>query len=139
MATSNGALPPLSKLSSTTRSCKKHNSITICPETTYSPKWVYHSRPKHGDGRPAHDQDLQYIVSATCLELPALRCRPWLEWISTKLNLADGISRDGPQDQRSVDRGLWVQPLQLPEWLPSMAPSPALWAAAFAGPRSPSS
>ena len=71
------------------------------------------------------------IVSGFALEAAHLRCRVYVEWVPTKANVADGVSRMGELDPWCAGRGLQVERLRLPRWLPHLGANLALWREVF--------
>ena len=81
----------------------------------------------------SRSSDVGHIAVAAHLAMLAIDARPWFEWIDTASNPADGLSRDGLQDEWTRRQNWALQeipPTQMDtvaEFLSSMAVSAAAW------------
>jgi hypothetical protein len=69
-----------------------------------------------------------YVGLAFHLIFLKLRTRCWIEWIDSKSNPSDGLSRDGVSDVWTTQQGWAVQEYQFPSWLHESASLEQLWA-----------
>ena len=59
-------------------------------------------------------EDVAEIACITHMKLHKLSCRVWWEWIDSKSNPADGLSRDGLQDAWTKTQGWSPQEFEVP-------------------------
>ena len=60
--------------------------------------------------------DVGAIVNAIHWLLFQIDCRPWFEWVDSKSNCSDGLSRDGLEDAWTRAQGWELQMGVLPPW-----------------------
>ena len=68
------------------------------------------SLAKGSSGAP----DIDRIVALSHLLWARFRARVWIEWVDSKANISDGISRDGAEDETARKLGLNPIQFQLP-------------------------
>ena len=64
-------------------------------------------------GRSRHE-DLDYLAGAVHAAMFSLEVWIYFEWIESKANWSDGISRDGPKDLWSTQNGFEIAPTLFP-------------------------
>ena len=123
-----------------TRRIRCCNASPRCATATESSGWVYfrrrvaHQCPERIAGRDliwfidneaaastlirgvTREDDVQLIAEATHLLWAALRTRVWIEWIDSKSNPSDGLSRDGLEDSWCRSRNVIPRLALAPAW-----------------------
>ena len=67
------------------------------------------------------EPEVEIAVQVAHLIWLHLRCRVWIEWIDSKSNPADGLSRDGLQDQWTRQQGWQLSEAAEPPWTEDVA------------------
>ena len=62
------------------------------------------------------EEDVGAVVNAVHWLLFRVDCRPWFEWVDSKSNCSDGLSRDGLEDVWTIAQGWQLKEGKMPPW-----------------------
>ena len=61
-------------------------------------------------------EDIDLVAALTTVQAASLKSQIWYEWIDSKSNPADGLSRDGVEDEWTMKQGWELHDLGSPNW-----------------------